>query len=463
MSCPTVALQKEVPYGVSPQIWPSPFLIGLHSLCWKRSFTSHAFSTIGAKDEKTTNDKVPVCIFDYDRKSIRGGVFMKELRFLHLILALCTLLILPSCGGGGGDRGGVGGAQSGNLALGLTDATTDDYKAVYVTISEVQVHMAGETWKVVGAPNKTYNLLELVNGVREELGVTELDAGDYTQMRLIIGKTPDNGINILSNQHPYANYVIDLNDEVHELKVPSGYRTGVKIVQGFTIDPNQTTELILDFNASQSVVKAGKSGNWLLKPTIKVLNTQEYSIISGTVYDDSGQPLFGVLVSAQINDPSAPDLKDQVVTETSTGTDDNGQYTLFIEPGTYNIVVYTTGYDPKVECSLTLASGDVAEDHDFTLSLAQTTGTVFGDVSVTGGQPDQYATLSFRQSIDCNSDGTDDTEIEVESLNVVNGGSYTLILPVGLYDLVASSYGEVTQSFQVDVVETPNTEASLTW
>jgi hypothetical protein len=411
------------------------------------------------EDEKATKDKVLVCIFDHYRKSSDGGVFMKELKSLHLVLALCALLVLPSCGGGGGD----GGAQSGNLALGLTDATTDEYKAVYVTISEVQVHMAGETWKVVGAPNKTYNLLELINGVREELGVTELDAGGYTQMRLIIGKTPDNGINILSEQHPYANYVIDLNDEVHELKVPSGYRTGVKIVQGFTIINNQTTELILDFNASQSVVKAGKSGNWLLKPTIKVLNTQEYSIIGGTVYDDSGQPLSGVLVSAQTDDPSAPDLKDQVVAETSTVTEENGEYKLFIEPGTYNIVVYTSGYDPEVKCSVSLASGDVVENYDFTLTLAQTTGTVFGDVSITGGQPDQYATLSFRQSVDCNNDGTDDTEIEVESLNVVNGGSYTLILAAGSYDLIASSYGEVTQNFQVDIVETPNTQASVTW
>jgi hypothetical protein len=390
---------------------------------------------------------------------------MNELKFFHLVLALSALLILPSCGGGG-DGGGGTQTGTGTLSLGLTDASTDDYNAVYVTIKEVQVHMRGGTWKVVGGPtqqNKTYNLLHLVNGVREELGIVELDEGDYTQMRLLIGDTPDDGINILSEQHPYANYVIDSNDAVHELKVPSGYQTGVKIVQGFSISANQTTELILDFNASQSVVIGGSSPNWLLKPTIKVLNSQECSIISGTVYDDSDQPLSGVLVSAQKSDPSASDLKDRVVIETSTVTDENGQYKLFIEPDTYNMVAYTTDYEPAVKCSVTLDSGEVLKDQDFTLTLPQATGTVSGDVSISAGQSDQYATLSLRQSVDCDGNST---EIEVNSLNVINGGSYTLtlpVLPVGSYDLVASSYGETTQTYQVEVFENDNTLQDVTW
>jgi hypothetical protein len=371
---------------------------------------------------------------------------MKGIKYFHLVLLLSALLILPSCGGGG--------PQTGSLSLTLGDASTDDYKAVYVTIAEVQVHTPGGGWKVVGAPNKTYNLLDLVNGVREELGIAELEAGDYTQMRLIIGDTPDGGINILSQQHPYANYVIDLNDDVHELKVPSGYQSGFKIVQGFTISPNETTELILDFNASESIVIAGSSGNWLLQPTVKVLNTQEYSIISGKV-DDSAGVLAGVLVSAQISDSSASDAKDQVVIEASTVTDENGQYKLFLEPGMYNIVVYKLGYDPVVEYFVKLEAGNVVNNYNFTLTSAST-GTVSGSVSITGVQTDQYVTISLRQSESVQYQGNPVTEIfEVKSVNVAVAppapGTYTIPLTVGSYDMVASSYGEGTQEVQVTV------------
>ena len=196
---------------------------------------------------------------------------MKRIRFLYLVLALSAALVMPSCGGGGT-------AQTGTLSVSLTDASADEYKAVYVTICEVQVHLNGDAWKVVGSPNKTYNMLDLINGVREQLGIAELTAGHYTQMRLIIGDTSDGRLNILFKPHPYANYVIDLDDLERELKVPSGFQMGVEIVHGFTISPEQTTELILDFRPSKSVVVGGNSGTWLLRPTIKALMTTPSSV-----------------------------------------------------------------------------------------------------------------------------------------------------------------------------------------
>jgi hypothetical protein len=383
---------------------------------------------------------------------------MKATRLLYLVLALCALLALPSCGGGGGGTATT--SQPGSLSLSLTDASTDAYQAVYVTISEVQVHMSGGAWKVVASPNKTYNLLDLVNGVREQLGIAELDAGNYTEMRLIIGETPDGGINVLSQEHPYANYVIDQNDNEHELKVPSGYQTGIKIVKGFTINANQTTELILDFDASASVVVAGKSGKWLLKPTIKVLETTEYATISGTVDDGAGQPLPGVLVSAQISDSSLADPKDQVVIQASTVTDADGQYKLLIEPGTYTMIAYKSGYSLDAECAVTLIAGQVLEGENFTLHSAST-GSVSGDVSIDKAGTDQYATISFRQSIECKEDGTFETPIEVTSVNVLNGESYDVTLPVGLYEEDAFSYGKTTQSFEVEIFENSDTPAPV--
>jgi hypothetical protein len=258
--------------------------------------------------------------------------------------------------------------------------------------------------------------------------------------------------------------VIDWNNADHELKIPSGFQTGVKIVRGFKISPNQTTELILDFSASESVVVAGKSGQYLLKPTIKVLDTKECAIISGAVLDAQDQALEGVLVSAQVYTPSAGDIRDEVVIEASTITDEEGQYKIFVKPGTYNIVAYSTDYAPAVECSVELAAGEVADEgHDFTLDAVET-GTVSGDVTIPGADPDQYATISFRQPDACGAGPADDTKIEVKSLNTRNDDSYSVPLPAGDYEVVASSYEQPTMLYDLTIVYgVTTTVLDITW
>jgi len=364
---------------------------------------------------------------------------MKRKIWVNIIIV--GLMFLTACSGGGD---GGSSSPTGTLSVNLTDASTTDYQAIYVTIQQVAVHKdGGGGWNVVSSPNKTYNLLELVNGVREDLALATLASGNYTQLRLILTDTPDNSLNIISRRHPYGNYFIDGYGQSVELKVPSAFHTGIKIVKGFAINADQTTELILDFDAARSIVKAGSSGQWLLKPTIKVLETTEYSIISGNVAAE------GILVSAQKYNSSLA-VEEKVEVKAATVSDASGNYKLFLEPDSYTLVGYKDGFSPFYKDTKVITTAENTYTENFSPGSASSTGTVSGSVSISGADQEQYATISIQK--DATVSGNSE-EVEVKALYVANGGTFTTGLPVGTFTAVISTYGKtaIVQPFIISL------------
>ena len=368
-------------------------------------------------------------------------------KLLKWLMSSCAILLLVislySCGGSGTP------AATGTLDIKLTDAATPLYQAVYVTINEVHVHHETGGWEILTSPElalpQTVNLLELVNGVMLDLGIVELEAGHYNQMRLILEDSeevldsqdpPDN--DILGKAHPYFNYLVDADDNEIPLKVPSGGNTGIKLVNGFDIVADRANELVLDFDAHRSIVEKG-NGNYGLKPTIKVLETVD-NTVSGTVErEEDNTPLGGALVSAQVYNPDAEDLRDEVFVESTTETTPDGTYTLLLPLNTYNIVATAEGYLPA--CQVLEAEWYFDnDDADFTLTLADEIRSI--NVTVAGMDTEEdTALLSFRQTQKC---GEGDVMIEVASMNVTNG-VYPISLPAGTYDVVASAVEKTTQ------------------
>jgi hypothetical protein len=153
----------------------------------------------------------------------------------------------------------------GQLKMIMVDAPAG-YDEVNIVVTRVEVHKAGADsnsgWFVINNVTATYDLLTLRNGASVVLGNTALDAGIYTQIRLIIGSG--------------SNVVVD--GITYPLIIPSGEQTGIKLIHQFEIQSGLLYELILDFDAGRSIVVTGNN-QYILKPVIRVVPL----IISGTI------------------------------------------------------------------------------------------------------------------------------------------------------------------------------------
>ncbi len=271
------------------------------------------------------------------------------MRYLKLVILLVsTLFLILSC-----DSSSTIDSDSatGTLKVSLTDAP-GDFEAVYIDIQEVKVHRNSDAeeddgeWIVINDEPVRVNLLDLVNGKLDVLGERELEAGSYQQLRLVLGNDND----------------IVINGESIPLDTPSAQQSGLKLNLNVSIEGGEIFNLLLDFDASRSIVKAGASGKFILKPVLRVVELEEAGAITGEIVPAES---FAWVYAIADEDTVA-----------GTKADESGSFTVIGLPsGTYQVSAEPSveGFGSAVVPNVSVAPRDTTDVGTIELEITDTT------------------------------------------------------------------------------------------
>lgn len=288
------------------------------------------------------------------------------------VLGVSCLLGLSACSSGGGS------ADTGTLNVSLTDAPACGYDHVYVTVDHVEISPDGGAWTTipVKAGLSRIDLLSLTNGTLLSLGSMPLAAGTYQQVRLVL---QDNG-----TVAPWANALVVSGSTTElPLKTPSGQQSGYKIRGPITVQANTLVDLVLDFDACQSIVAAGASGQHLLKPVV----TATAMVVSGAI-TGTAQP--GAMVSAQQPSSTGAVVVKSTVADATTGvftlspvlsSDVGGQVDVVVVPPA--TVSSTSGVMTSIVQSVPITAGATTQLGQLS-SVSSPVNPVSGTVTVAG-------------------------------------------------------------------------------
>jgi len=244
---------------------------------------------------------------------------------LFFALAAGAVLSLTSC-----KKDGEGTAR---LQVRLTDAP-GDYQAVHVDIKGIEINSGeGETgWVALQSVRPgAYDLLKLTGGLDTLLATEELPAGRISQIRLILGE----------------NNTVKTGNQVYALKTPSAQQSGLKLKVNATLTEGITYTILLDFDAARSVVSAGNSGGFNLKPVIRSVAEAQSGAIKGSVSPALAAPAVFAIAGTD--------------TVSTAYADAAGSFLLRgVKPGTYKVVIQPKeGYQDHATKNVSVTLGNV--------------------------------------------------------------------------------------------------------
>jgi hypothetical protein len=352
---------------------------------------------------------------DVQKMNARTTLGSRWMRVVGWIGAVGAAAVLAACGGGSGGSA----STDGSLRVALTDAPSCGFDHVFVTIQKVSVNQSSTAadadagWTdLTLSPARQVDLLTLTNGVLEELGSMPLAAGHYSQIRLVLAPNTGTGSSAL------ANAVQPTGGALTALTTPSGQQSGLKLQAHFDVQPGQMADVVLDFDACASIVKAGNSGQYILKPVISVVER----LVSGLQgFVSTTLASASTTVSAQLNG----------ATVRATAPDSTGKFTIpYLAPGTYTLVVTSDGHATGVVTSVPVGTTTAVINGTATaiVTPASTMADVTGAVTAVSGTSTVAVTDASARALQALTGGPT-IEVAKQAADAT-AGSYRFHLPV---------------------------------
>jgi hypothetical protein len=228
----------------------------------------------------------------------RKYIFMGRIIFATLIGIL--VLQISSCKS---DKKG----DKVQLTVRMTDSPAN-YEAVTIDVQGVEIVGDKGSTVALNTTSGLYNLLDLTNGINTILATGYIEAGKVSQIRLILG--PANTVRVNKVNYP--------------LSTPSAMQSGLKIQMNQTYEAGIDYNILLDFDANQSIIQKGNN-EYQLKPVIRTIDEAISGTIKGSILPIGGN----VTITATSNG----------ITYTSA-VNSNGYFLITGLPsGTYDITV----------------------------------------------------------------------------------------------------------------------------
>lgn len=217
-----------------------------------------------------------------------------------------------------------------SLSVRLTDAP-GNYDAVLIDLVGVEITGNGGNAAQLNVNAGIYNLLSFANGLDTLIATGNLQAGDISQVRLILG----------------TNNTVIVDSIAYPLSTPSAQQSGLKLQVHETFDAGIAYQLILDFDANQSIVQQG-NGTYELKPVIRVISIA----ISGSIKGKIFPAVVPTTITASNGSISY-----------STNTDLNGDFLLQGAPaGSYSVTITHGGiFNPVTVNPVNVTTGAVTD------------------------------------------------------------------------------------------------------